>query len=111
MTKDNKINIKLEVCKDKTSGKLSITAHFNSSAPNVIQNKDGFFWMPTIEEKDLWSIQKTEKPALKKVRMKNITGGNWIRRNRNIKNKILWNFIINKDKKAWVNQAFLFFLL
>lgn len=52
MTKDNRINIKLEVCKDKTSGKLSITAHFDSSAQNVIQNKDGYFWLPTREEKD-----------------------------------------------------------
>jgi len=53
MTKENKINMKLEVCKDKTSGKLSITAHFSSNAPNIIQNKDDFFWIPTSEEKDL----------------------------------------------------------
>lgn len=53
MTKNDKISIKLEVCRDKTSGKLSITAHFNSNASNVIQNKDGYFWMPTIEEKNL----------------------------------------------------------
>lgn len=53
MTKDDKINIKLEVCRDKTSGKLAITAHFNSNAPNVFQEKDGYFWVPTTEEKDL----------------------------------------------------------
>ena len=52
MTKNNKTNIKLEVCKNKTSGKLSITAHFNSTAPNVFKDKDSFFWMPTEEEKD-----------------------------------------------------------
>ena len=53
MVKDAKVSIKLEVCRDKTSGKLSITAHFNSNAPNVIQDKDGYCWMPTVEEKDL----------------------------------------------------------
>ena len=53
MTEDDKINIKLEVCRDKTSGKLSITAHFNSNAPNVFKDKDSYFWIPTTDEKDL----------------------------------------------------------
>lgn len=53
MTKDDKINIKLEVCRDKDSGKLAMTAHFNSNAPNVFQEKDGYLWVPTTEEKDL----------------------------------------------------------
>jgi len=53
MTEDAKVSIKLEVCRDKTSGKLSITAHFNSNAPNIIKDKDGYCWMPTVEEKDL----------------------------------------------------------
>ena len=53
MIKDAKVSIKLEVCRDKTSGKLSITAHFNSNSPNVIQDKDGYCWMPTVDEKDL----------------------------------------------------------
>jgi type IV secretory pathway VirB10-like protein len=53
MTKDDKINIKLEVCKDKTSGKLSIMAHFDSNAPNVFKERDVYFWMPTTEEKEL----------------------------------------------------------
>ena len=52
MIKDDKINIKLEVCKDKTSGKLSIKAHFKSDAPNIFKEKEDYFWMPTIEEKD-----------------------------------------------------------
>jgi len=55
MTNDDEIKIKLEVCKDKTSGKLSIMAHFNTDAPNVFQDKDGYFWMPTVEEKDFMS--------------------------------------------------------
>ena len=53
MTKDAKVSIKLEVCRDKASGKLSITAHFNSNDPNIIKDKDGYCWMPTVEEKDL----------------------------------------------------------
>ena len=39
MTKDDKINIKLEVCRDKTSGKLLIIAHFDENAPNVSKDK------------------------------------------------------------------------
>lgn len=53
MSKVNNINIKLEIFKDKSSGKLSIMAHFDSNAPNVFEEKDGIFWMPTIEENDL----------------------------------------------------------
>ena len=52
MSKDANINIKLEVSKDKTSGKLSITAHFNDTAPNIIKENDTYYWIPTIEERD-----------------------------------------------------------
>jgi len=52
MAKDNKINLKLEVFKDKNSGKLSIIAHFDKSAPNIYKEKENFLWMPTVEEKD-----------------------------------------------------------
>lgn len=53
MTKDNKINIKLEVCRDKNSGKLMLMAHFDSNAPNVFIDKDSYVWMPTLEEHNL----------------------------------------------------------
>ena len=53
MPKDNKISIKLEVCRDKTSNKLIITAHFDSKADNIFIDKDSYAWMPTIEERDL----------------------------------------------------------
>ena len=52
MSKDDKINIKLEVCRDKSSGTLSIMAHFDQNAPNVFKDKDGYVWMPTPEETD-----------------------------------------------------------
>jgi len=52
MSKNDNINIRLEVCKDKNSGKLSIRAHFNSNAPNVAMDKEGYIWMPTFEEKE-----------------------------------------------------------
>ncbi len=53
MTKDNKINIKLEVVKEETSGNIGIMVHFDSKAPNVVTDKDGYFWLPTLDEKDL----------------------------------------------------------
>jgi hypothetical protein len=52
MVRDDKINIKIEVCRDKTSGKLSIMARFNENAPNIFQEKGDYFWIPTPEEKD-----------------------------------------------------------
>jgi len=52
MAKNDNINIKLEVCKDKNSGKLSIRAHFDSNAPNFAMDKEGYFWIPTFEEKE-----------------------------------------------------------
>ena len=52
MVRDNNINVRLEICKDKNSGKLSIRAHFDLNAPNVEMDKDGYIWMPTFEEKE-----------------------------------------------------------
>ena len=52
MAKDDNINIKLEICKDKTSGDLVISTIFNPDAPNFSKDKDGYFWWPTMEEKD-----------------------------------------------------------
>ena len=52
MSKD-KINIKLEVYRDNTSGKLTIMAHFNEKAPNVHIDKNEYSWIPTVEEKNL----------------------------------------------------------
>lgn len=53
MSKDNKVNIKLEVCRDKNSGRLRIMAHFTANAPNVTIYQDEYIWIPTPEEKDL----------------------------------------------------------
>jgi hypothetical protein len=53
MTNNDNISIKLELNKDKTTGKLAITARFNSNAKNVKIENGNYFWMPTIEEKDL----------------------------------------------------------
>ena len=47
MVRDDEINIKIEVCRDKTSGKLSIMARFNENAPNIFQDKGDYFWIPT----------------------------------------------------------------
>lgn len=53
MTKNENINIKLEVFKDKFSGKISLIAHFNHSAPNIYKERDDYVWFPTTEEKNL----------------------------------------------------------
>jgi hypothetical protein len=52
MVRDGKINLKLEVYKDKNSGRLFLMAHFDNNAPNIYKEKDDFLWLPTIEEKD-----------------------------------------------------------
>ena len=52
MTKNDKINIRIEVYKDKNTGRLLIRTHFDSNAPNVITDSQGYVWMPTIEEKE-----------------------------------------------------------
>ena len=53
MAKDDKIHIKLEICRDEASKKLMIMTHFDNNAPNFFKDDDGYFWMPTIEEKNL----------------------------------------------------------
>jgi len=52
MNKNDKIHIKLEICKDENSNELKLMTHFDSNAPNFFKENDNFFWMPTIEEKD-----------------------------------------------------------
>jgi len=52
MPTNNNVNIKLEVFKEKFSGKLSIIAHFIHSAPNVYKEQEDYVWFPTIEEKN-----------------------------------------------------------
>ena len=72
MTKDSKINIKIEVSRDQSSGELTITAHFNTNAPNIMINNNEYLWIPTDEEKDLLfeafdllPLTKTIKPTEK----------------------------------------------
>ena len=48
----DKIHIKLELCKDKSSG-LTIITHFNPDAPNFIKEGEGYYWMPTEKERAL----------------------------------------------------------
>jgi len=52
MAKEDKIHIKLEICKDEQSHGLTIMTHFDESAPNFFKDKEGYFWVPTVEEKD-----------------------------------------------------------
>lgn len=52
MGKDNGVGIKVELSKDKNTGKLSVGVRFYSKAPNVSAEKDSFLWFPTDEEID-----------------------------------------------------------
>lgn len=53
MADEDKVHIKIELCKNKDDGKIEVVAHFNKNAPNVIIENNEYFWMPTLEEKDL----------------------------------------------------------
>ena len=78
MTKDNSIFIKIEITRDKKTGKLNIITHFDKNAPNFYEDKNGFYWIPTEEEKDLLNdsfdlMPSTDTvPALKKIEIKSI---------------------------------------
>ena len=52
MAKDDKIYMKLEICRDEASNKLMIMTHFDTNTPNFFKDDDGYFWMPTMEEKN-----------------------------------------------------------
>jgi len=71
MVDSNKVNIKLELSRDKNTGKLSLLVRFDASAPNVIVEKDTYAWLPTVEETELineafeiFSNKKTSTPTL-----------------------------------------------
>ncbi len=53
MPKDNNVFIKLEIYREKDTGKLRIISHFDSNAPNIFNDDEGIVWAPTEEEKDL----------------------------------------------------------
>ncbi len=52
MSKDDNVYVKLELNKNKNSGKIDIVARFNNKAPNITVENNEYFWMPTIEEKN-----------------------------------------------------------
>ena len=52
MTKKDKIHIKIELWKDEKSNELSLMTYFDSNAPNFSKDEEGYYWMPTVEEKD-----------------------------------------------------------
>ena len=55
MAEQNKLDIRLELIRDKSTGDLAILAHFDSKATNVFLDldKNEYLWMPTLEEKNL----------------------------------------------------------
>ena len=70
MAKQDKVNIRLELIKDKSYGNFTIVAHFDSKAPNVLVDKNEYIWMPTLEEKELLNDAfdfLSTKPTLKQA--------------------------------------------
>lgn len=49
---NNKINIRVELARNTKTGKLALTAIFNENAPNFSKDKEGYYWIPTVDEKD-----------------------------------------------------------
>ena len=78
MGKDNSIYIKLEITRDKKTGQLNILTHFNNNAPNIHQDKDGVYWIPTEEERhlinDSFELMPTTDtlPSINRVEIKSI---------------------------------------
>jgi len=63
MPKEGKIHIKLEICKDKHSNTLTIMTHFDEDAPNIFKDTEGYYWIPTVEEKDFLNDAFNLMPA------------------------------------------------
>jgi len=53
MADNNKVNIKLEIYRNKTNGKLSLLVRFDTKANNIVVEKDNYSWLPTTEEIEL----------------------------------------------------------
>ena len=53
MTDQNKINIKLELTKDKENNKLTVVVHFDEKSSNFTTDQDKYFWIPTSDELEL----------------------------------------------------------
>lgn len=52
MKKNENIHVKLQVEKDRNSGKLTLNVHFDKDTPNFYTDKNVLSWCPTIEEID-----------------------------------------------------------
>ena len=115
MVKDNNVNITIEVCKDKISGKLYIQAHFNIKAPNVLMDNDYYTWMPTIEEQNLLneafefmpmdfspSITETKKPIIEEKIEEKTSSNISTKEETNLKPEVN---IEKKDEKPDVTQT------
>jgi len=53
MADSENVNIKLELSRDKSTGKLSLMVRFDTKADNLIVEKDTYAWLPTLEEIEL----------------------------------------------------------
>ena len=50
--KEDNINCKIELIKNPTTGRMSLTAHLNPQAPNITTDEHTISWTPTHEEQE-----------------------------------------------------------
>lgn len=61
---DNEIHIKVELSRDD-SGKLALTTIFDEKAPNFSKDEEGYYWIPTVGEKNFINEAFELLPATK----------------------------------------------
>jgi len=69
MGEENRVYIKLELCKSNNSDGFAIKIHFDQNAPNLFRKGENYSWMPTTEEmtimyeaSELIATNKIERP-------------------------------------------------
>gem|GEM_PF-702262 len=51
MVGEDNIHIRIELCKDKITGKFNLMTYFDHNAPNFCKDEEGYIWYPTTEER------------------------------------------------------------
>ena len=98
MGEEDKIYIKLELCKDKNSDELSMMTHFNLNAPNFFGDNNKYSWMPTKEEmnfiNEAFNIIEMNKTKKSYEKINNIS-----------QNGKSSTRVSNNDEEGWANRT------
>jgi hypothetical protein len=118
MGKENDINIKIELNRDKTQN-LSIITYFNQNSSNFFKEGDYYVWKPTLKEKEFIidafkliidsNIGNNKKGKIFKFSDKDSNNDFDIENNRksknNIKEKNEKDLKINKNQENIINKT------